>query len=109
MIGQAHLVLHGSGDLTADRIDGPIDAETDSSGDVRISSVDSDAVRVAGSGSGDIAVLGGRIGTLTGERNGSGDLLVRATIGGGSLSHHGSGDVTLTGVTGTLSRTGDTD
>ena len=66
-------------------------------------------MRVTGNGSGDIAVLGGRIGTLTGERNGSGDLVVRATIDGGSLSHHGSGDVTLPRVTGTLSRTGDTD
>ncbi len=109
VIGQAHLVLSGSGDVTADRIGGPVDAETDSSGDVRIGSVDSDTMRVTGNGSGDIAVLGGRIGMLVGERNGSGDLLVRASIGSGSLSHHGSGDVTLPHVTGTLSRTGDTD
>ncbi len=109
VIGQAHLVLNGSGDLRANRIEGPIDAETDSSGDIRINCVDSDAVHVAGNGSGDIDVSGGRIGTLTGERNGSGDLVVRALIGGGSLSHHGSGDVTLPNVTGTLSRTGDTD
>lgn len=109
VIGRARLVLNGSGDFVADRIDGPIDAETNSSGDVRISSVDSDAMRVTGSGSGDISVLGGRIGTLTGERNGSGDLVVRATVGGGSLSHHGDGDVILPNVTGTLSRTGDGD
>ena len=109
VIGQTHLVLSGSGDVTAHRIKGPVDAETNSSGDVRIGSVDSDTMRVTGNGSGDIAVLAGRIGMLVGERNGSGDLLVRATIGGGSLSHHGSGDVTLPHVTGTLSRTGDTD
>ncbi len=109
VIGQAHLVLSGSGDVLAKQIEGPVDAETNRSGDIRIGSVDSDTMRVTGNGSGDIAVLAGRIGMLVGVRNGSGDLLVRASIGGGSLSHHGSGDVTLPNVTGTLSRTGDTD
>ncbi len=106
-IGATHLVLHGEGDVTANRIEGPVDLQAAGSGDVRIASVDADTLQVAAEGSGDISVLGGRIGTLTGARDGSGDLLVRATIGGGSLSHHGSGDVTLPNLTGTLSRTGD--
>ncbi len=108
-IGPTRLVLHGEGDVSANRIEGPVDLQAAGSGDVRIASVDADTLQVAAEGSGDISVLGGRIGTLTGARDGSGDLVVRATIGGGSLSHHGSGDVTLPNVTGTLSRTGDTD
>ncbi len=108
-IGPTRLVLHGEGDVTANRIEGPVDLQSAGSGDVRIASIDADTLQVAAEGSGDVSVLGGRIGTLTGARDGSGDLVVRATIGGGSVSHHGSGDVTLPNVTGILSRTGDSD
>ncbi len=108
-IGPTRLILHGKGDATASRIEGPVELQATGSGDIRIASIDADTLQVAAEGSGDVAVLGGRVGTLTGTRDGSGDLLVRATIGGGSLSHHGDGDVTLPNVTGALSRTGDTD
>ena len=105
-IGPVHLVLNGSGDLVADRVSGAVDALTTGSGDISIASVTADTVHVAGEGSGDIVLRSGRIGNLTAERLGKGDLLVQATIAGGSVSHRGTGDVTLPHVTGPLTRTG---
>jgi hypothetical protein len=104
-IGDTRLIVNGGGDVSADRIDGRVDAQTTGSGDIRIASVSADSMRLSGEGSGDIIVEGGRIGALTAERGGSGDLVVQASIDGGTLSHHGSGDVTLPHVSGTLIRT----
>lgn len=108
-IGDAHVELTGSGDLTMGTVDGRLDASTLHSGDIVVASVTADAVRLNGGGSGDIAIRAGKIGNLVAVRRGSGDLTVQAIIGSGTLSHDGSGDVSIPHVTGDLLRTGKTD
>lgn len=106
VIDNAHVQLAGTGELTMGMVAGGLDAGTSGSGDITIASVTADAVRLTGGGSGDIAIRAGTIGKLTAVRRGSGDLVVQAIVGSGTVSHHGSGDVSVPHVTGTLNRTG---
>lgn len=102
VVGDSRVVLDGSGGFTADRIEGRLDARTTGSGDITIDSLTAATAQLDGSRSGDITIRGGRIDRLTALRLGSGDLSVEAAIGHASVTHHGSGDVTLPRSSGTV-------
>ncbi len=102
VVGDSRLVLEGSGDFTADRVEGRLDARTTGSGDITIGSLIAATAWLQGSRSGDITIRGGRIGTLTALRLGSGDLAVDAVVGNATVTHHGSGDITLPRTNGTI-------
>ena len=104
MFGNVRADLNDSGDLSLGTVEGHLVARTTGSGDISIWLATSDAAQLVGIGSGDILIRDGRIGSLTAERRGSGDLTIRAVIENGSVIHSGSGDVTLPHVTGRLTR-----
>ena len=92
-------MLADTGDLTLGEVTGHLDARTSGSGDIAIGLAELDTARLIGLDSGDILIRAGRIGTLTADRQGSGDLTVRAEIDAARVDHSGSGDVTLPHVT----------
>ena len=92
-IGTADLA--GSGNLSVDRVDGPLfDASLTGSGDLSLASVDAGSLKLRVTGSGD-ATATGRARTAVFSVTGSGSITAdKLTTGTASLSVMGSGDVT---------------
>jgi hypothetical protein len=93
--GAITVTLRGSGNFVADTVTGILDASTMSDGDIKIGSLTTPHARLDGFGSGDIAIERGRIGTLSSDLKGSGNLTIHAKIDGGQITHHGSGNLDL--------------
>ncbi len=105
-IGGGKVTLEGSGDFSAEAVNGSFQALTVASGDVSIGTATVDRLTLDGRGSGDIVVRHGSIATLQATRRGSGDLQIGASVTAGRLDHDGSGDVDVPRSPG-LIRTGD--
>ena len=105
-IGGGKVTLEGSGDFSAEAVNGSFQALTVASGDVSIGTATVDRLTLDGRGSGDIVVRHGSIATLQATRRGSGDLSIGASVAAGRLDHDGSGDVDVPRSLG-LIRTGD--
>jgi hypothetical protein len=98
------LEMTGSGDVRLASLNGELVVKHQGSGDLAIGHIEVASADLESTGSGDMLLGGGLIGTLVAHLNGHGDLAVAATVHNADVSAHGGGDVKLGPVTGTLNR-----
>ena len=100
------LSVDGSGleDIAVDSVQGAIGVSLSGSATLGIGRVESDQVAVENSGSADLRVHAGSIGTFSLQQSGSGMVAIGAAVGDATIDVSGSGDVSLASVTGTLAK-----
>lgn len=100
------LAVDGSGseDIAVDSVRGAIGVSLSGSATLGIGRAESDQVAVENSGSADLRVRAGRIGTFALQQSGSGTVAIGAAVEDATIDISGSSDVTLASVTGTLTK-----
>jgi hypothetical protein len=94
----------GAGDVSLERVEGPIDAQLSGSGKLSVETINASSVKIRSGGVGDIRLGAGTIGSLSLESSGTSSLNVDATVGDVVLSVAGFSSVNIPHVTGKLTR-----
>lgn len=102
--GPATLDMTGTGDARLRRVYGPLTSQQRGSGDLVVGTIQSSAVTMEASASGDAIIGGGRIGLLVARFSGSADLSVAAPIENAELIAAGGSDIKLGSVSGHVTK-----
>lgn len=102
-VGEAHIEVSGSADVSLGAVNGRLRTRTSGSGDIHLAAV-AGPIDTKIAGSGDVTVDGGQASEVGVSIAGSGDLKFHGVAGSVNVSIAGSGDVDIARVTGQVSK-----